>query len=257
LKNNKLENTFRDYFSEGTEAFLSHVSINCVVLGYRHPHLQVLVHRMPGFDAWFLPGGFVRREESLDEAAVRNLQLSGIENIFLRQIRTFGDVHRVSGISAPAVPPTERGGEILAWINQRFVTVGYYGLVNLTETEVVPGGLLFDFQWMDVDHLEEMAMDHAEIVAETRKLLSVELMQHPVAANLMPETFTLNELRGLFEKILNRSIDRGTFRRKMLHLGIIEQVDTRKDTVGRPSYLFRFNREVYHHFLEEETKFGF
>ena len=92
---------------------------------------------------------------------------------------------------------------------------------------------------------------------ETRRLLSTELLNHSVASNLLQKNFTLNELRGLFESILDRTIDRGTFRRKMLHLGIIKQIDERKDSVGRPSHLYHFDQEVYHRLLKEQTKFGF
>jgi 8-oxo-dGTP diphosphatase len=247
----------QEYFADGAGAFLSHVSINCVVFGYRHPHLQVLVHRIPGQEPWHLPGGFVKKEESLDEAATRNLKLAGMEEVFLRQVRTFGDVFRVTGITEPAIGDSKKEEEILQWVKQRFVTVVYYGLIDFSTTRVVPGGFLNDFKWMDVDQLERMAMDHAQIVAETRKILSTELLNYPVASNLLPEMFTLNELRGLFERMLNRDIDRGTFRRKMLKLGIVEQIDRRKDSVGRPSHLYRFNMEAYQHFLEEETKFGF
>lgn len=250
------ENTLKDYLKDGIEAFLPHVSINCVVLGYRHPHLQVLLHRMPGQQEWILPGGYVKKSESLEDAAYRNLSYSGIEKVFLRQIRTFGDPHRVTGLPGPADFPKEYK-DFVEWATQRFITVVYYGLINASGTTIVPGGLLRDFRWSDVDHLESMAMDHASIVEETRRILGAELIQHPIASSLMPDTFTLNELRGLFEAILDRDIDRGTFRRKILSLGIVEQVAKRKDTPGRPSHLFRFNHEVYLSFLAEETRFGF
>jgi hypothetical protein len=117
--------------------------------------------------------------------------------------------------------------------------------------------LLKDFKWADVDHLDSMAMDHSKIVEETRKILATEIVNHPIALNLLPGSFTLNELRGLFEAVFDRPIDRGTFRRKMLKLGILEQVARRKDPVGRPSHLFRFNREAYQRFLKEDIRFGF
>lgn len=204
-----------------------------------------------------LPGGYVRREESLDEAAYRNLKLAGINNVFLRQIRTFGDVFRVKGISPPEFRSAQEEVEVLKWVKQRFVTVVYYGLVRLSETKVIPGGFMKDFKWLDVNHLERLAMDHASIIDETRKLLSTEILNYPVTENLLPETFTLNELRGVFEAILHRTIDRGTFRRKMVNLGILHQVDQKKDAVGRPSHLFRLDQDKYRSFMAEETKFGF
>jgi hypothetical protein len=147
--------------------------------------------------------------------------------------------------------------EILEWARQRFITVVYYGLINITGTAIVSGGLLKDFKWSNVDNLDSMVMDHAGIVEEATKILGSELLHQPVASSLMPETFTINELRGLFEAILDRGIDRGSFRRKILSLGIVEQVARRKDSLGRPSHLYQFNQEKYIEFLAEKTRFGF
>jgi 8-oxo-dGTP diphosphatase len=182
--------------------------------------------------------------------------MSGIDKVFLRQIRTFGDPDRVTGLPGSAGLP-DKYSAILKWAGQRFITVVYYGLINIAGTQLVPGGLLKDFKWSDVDHLDNLVMDHAGIVEETRKILTTELLNYPIASSLLPDTFTLKELKGLFEAILDRSIDRGTFRRKILSLGIVEQVDRRKDAPGRPSHLFRFNQEAYRDFLAEETRFGF
>ncbi len=257
MKSKTLDHYLNDYFSEGVEAFLPHLSINCVVLAYRYPQLQVLVHKIPGNELRAIPGGFIKKTESVDEAAYRNLKLLGIGKVYLRQIRTFGNITRILSQSDLINIRSKETEKIFKWISQRFVTVVYYGLINLSETEVIPGGFADALEWLDVDHLDNLLMDHAGIVEETRKILATELLNYPVAMNLMPGMFTLNELRGLFEAILQRPIDRGTFRRKMLRLGIIGQVDERKDTSGRPSHLFRFIKANYNHFLDEEYKFGF
>ena len=88
-------------------------------------------------------------------------------------------------------------------------------------------------------------------------MLATELQNHPVTSNLLPESFTFNELRGLYDAILNCSIDKETFRRKILKQDIVEQFDHCKDAIDRPSHLFRFNQELYLKSLSEETKFGF
>ncbi len=257
MTDNSIEDLFAGYFSEGLESFLSHLSVNCVVLAYNHPNLLVLVHKMPGQEFSLIPGGFVKKTESVDDAAYRNLALLGIKEVFLRQIKTFGDIRRGIEIPDAGMVLTEENRKIYEWTKQRFVTVAFYGLINYSVTQIVQGGLAFDFEWLNVDHLENMGMDHGNIVSETRKLLATELLNHPVLSNLLPETFTLNELRGLFEAILERPIDRGTFRRKMLKLDLVEQIDQRKDVLGRPSHLFRFKTEQYYRFLAEENKFGF
>jgi 8-oxo-dGTP diphosphatase len=245
------------YFEDGTGSFLPHVSINNVVFGYDYPFLKVLVHRIPGQNAWMLPGGYIKYEEDLDKAVYRNLKLSGIENVFLRQIRTFGDAFRIPGLIETRDKENSKYEDILHWASRRFVTVVYYALVKYHQTRLVSGVISYESTWMDVNKLENMGVDHESIILETRKMLVTELQNHPIAASLLTESFTFNELRGLYEAILNRSIDRGTFRRKILKQGIVEQIDKRKDTIGRPSHLFRFNPEIYLKSLTEDTKFGF
>jgi len=252
-----IKDSLDKYFQEGVEAYLPHISVNCVVLTYIHPNLKVLVHKFASHNSMMIPGGYVKKTESVEEAAYRNLSLLGINQVFLRQIQTFGDVSRAFNITNQEVEQIEGGNKILNWVNQRFISVVYYGLVHLSEMKAEPGGFINEIDWQDVDHLTNLSMDHASIISETRKILAAEVLNHPVLSSLLPEMFTLNELRGLFEAILNRPIDRGTFRRKMLKLGLIEQVDQRQDNLGRPSHIFRFQKENYNRFLAEENKFGF
>jgi ADP-ribose pyrophosphatase YjhB (NUDIX family) len=245
------------YFADGVEAYIPQVSINCVIFRYDHPTLKVLFHSLPGTDLWYLPGGYVRNEESLEEAAYRNLSYYGINEVFLRQTHTFGEVDRIPRLTESDFSDSSQISEIVEWVSKRFVTVVYYGLVNISNTDVPWGGPFKQVIWCDVDQLNSIGLDHANIAAETRKILSTELLNHPVASKLLQKNFTLNELRGLFESILDRPIDRGTFRRKMLQLGIIKQIDERKDSVGRPAHLYHFDQETYHRLLKEQTKFGF
>ncbi|MDX8337782.1 hypothetical protein SLH46_01220 [Draconibacterium sp. IB214405] len=253
----KVTDILKNYFSDGMDALLPHVSINVVVFAYDDFKLKVYLKNISPLKSWLLPGGHVRKDENLEEAAYRNLSLFGLNNVFIRQIKSFGDVDRVADI-VPADYNAELVTEEFAkWATQRFISVVYYGLVRHNEVEPVTSDFLGESKWMDVKDLEPLAMDHAEIILETKKLLINELLNHPVAFNLLPETFTLNELRGLYEAILDRSIDRGTFRRKMLKQGTVEKVDLRKDALGRPAHLYRFNKEVYFKSLDQEAKFGF
>jgi ADP-ribose pyrophosphatase YjhB (NUDIX family) len=245
------------YFKDGIESFLSHVSINIVVFGYDYPNLKVLVQRITGCDFWQLPGGYIKYEENLDDAVYRNLKMSGIEDVFLRQMGTFGDAFRIPGINETMENEDSMYADILRWTTSRFVTVVYYGLVKYNQTKLVSSTISAQNFWLDVNNMGSLAVDHASIIMETRKVLVTELQNSPVASSLLPESFTFNELRSIYEAILNRSIDRGTFRRKILKQGIVEQVDKRKENVGRPSHLFRFNQDMYLKSLSEETKFGF
>lgn len=254
---NTYESSLKKYFGEGIETFIPQVSTNCVVFKYDHPHLKVLFHNMPEVDQWFLPGGYVKIDETLEESAYRNLKYSGIDQVFLRQVHTFSEIDRIQNLPENTINFFSNNASILEWVKKRFITVVYYGLVaenqNVNRQEVLFEGA----KWIDVNQLKKIGLDHENITNEIRKILAIEILNFPIASNLLPEHFTLNELRGLFEAILNRTIDRGTFRRKMLKLGVIEQFQERKESKGRPSHLYRFNQPVYDQFLKAESKFGF
>ncbi|MEL6673262.1 MAG: hypothetical protein AAFR61_13755 [Bacteroidota bacterium] len=251
------EHAIKSYFSEGIDHYLPHLSINCVVWGYTHPELRVLVARISSQGDRMLPGGYIKHQEKLEEAANRNLALLGIEQVYLRQIQTFGDPQRITDPRISAFAGPHLSQEILTWITQRFITVVYYGLVDIRFTDLKPGGLGIGSEWIPLSQLEGMFLDHEEIIVEARKILAKELLHQPIAAKLLPGPFTLGELRGLYEAILDREIDRGTFRRKMLKQGLIEKVGQKKEASRRPPDLFTFNMEAYQESLKGETKFGF
>ena len=251
-----IDQILEEYFAGGINEFLPHISINIVVLAYDNPVLKVLVQRAPGTDFWSLPGGYIKKSENLIDAAYRNLSLSGINNVFLRQVRTFGEVNRVTE-SLITEGHSAKYDEIMAWATKRFITVVYYGLVVFGKTKIKPGGISVESKWTDIGNPGILAFDHASILAQTAKILVSELLDHPIAQNLLPEAFSLNDLRGLYEAILRRKIDRGTFRRKMLSKGIIVKVDRRIAAQGRPADIFSFNKIAYLDSLKEETKFGF
>jgi len=245
------------YFKRGTEAFLPHISINCVVLTFESPNLKFLVQRLFKEDMWVLPGGHIYLEENLDDAAYRNLKLSGFNDLFLRQFKTFGDTGRLNMAHIPDPESFGISPEILKWVTQRFVTVGYYGLVNSRKIKLQPGLFSSESRWMEINNLDSLVLDHAEIVLEARKVLSEDLLSFPVAANLLPETFTMPELKTLYEAILSRTIDRGSFRRKILRSGIIEKVGKQSSALRRPADIYTLNHDKYIKSLLEETKLGF
>jgi len=113
----------------------------------------------------------VRREEHIDDAAYRNLRMSGISQVFLKQIQTFGDPFRIPPMSKVMDIDFPENQEIMRWVSQRFVTVVYYGLVDLTKIQQARGEFFPESRWMDVHQPEKMIQDHGSIVEETRKLL--------------------------------------------------------------------------------------
>ena len=257
MKKGALAESVRNYFERGINAFLPHLSVNCVVFGFDGSHLKVLIHRFGENEFWMLPGGYIYREENLDAAAQRNLSLWGLEKVLLRQFQTFGEAQRVNDRFMTDRTSISLPNEIYHWVTQRFVTVGYYALVDYTKVQLEPGPWSSECIWMDIDHLPDLFLDHTEIVRKARKVLSEDLLNYPVLQYLLPERFSIPELQQLYEAILNRTIDRGTFRRKIVGMGILENAGKQSNAERRPAYLFTLNQQKYADSLLKKVKFGF
>ena len=206
------------------------LEVDVVVFALDDEELQVmLIQRgLPPFAGqWALPGGFVRVEETLDAAAERELrEESGLADIFLEQLFTFGDVQR---------DPRER-----------VVTVAYYALVNLAGHDVRASTDARSAAWFPVDELPELAFDHHRIVEMALTRLRGKVRYQPLGFELLPEQFTLRQLQHLYEIVLGRPLDKRNFRKKVLGMGILK--DTReieKDVAHRAARLFRFDKRNY------------
>lgn len=233
----------------GYRDFLPHVSVDCVVFGFHDGELKVLLLRWKHVERWSLPGGYVRRDESLDEAARRVLrERTGLQDTFLQQFRAFGgtgrgeregvrEIYRLLGLEMPAD----------AWLADRIVSVGYYALVEFAQSSPAPDGVLSDeCRWWTVEPRPPLLFDHDEMVERALVALRRELSYHPVGMNLLPERFTMPELQRLYETLLGRPLDRRNFQKRMLESGIVERLsERRRGGAHRAPYLYRFVPERY------------
>lgn len=224
------------------------LSVDCVIFGFHDHQLKVLLLKMKQMDAWSLPGGFVRIEESVDDAALRVLhRRTGLENIFLKQFYLFGNLARnISGHAADLVArgvisPTQQ-----AWFEQRFVTLGYYALVEYSKATPRPDDISERCEWVAIESLPALMLDHQEILQKALTTLRTQLHYLPIGHNLLPEKFTMPELQSLYEAILGFSLDRRNFQRKMLGYGILTRLDERKKGgAHKAPFLYSFDREAY------------
>lgn len=249
-----IDQLFEDYFANGERDYLAHISLDCVVFSFYEGHLKVLLLKWPRGELWSLAGGFIRKEEALDAAAYRVLKEAiGIENVYLRQFYTFGDARRDQNKKMMQLPLENN-----AWINSRFVTVGYYALVDHTRLSLEPRSYRRSFQWCDLDHLPKLLFDHGEIIDGALKALRQGLNDHPIGYNLLPEKFTMPELQRLYETILNKSLDRRNFQKKMLSLGLVKRLNERK-TGGahKAPYYYSFDKKKYEQAINLGLKIGF
>ncbi|WMX12502.1 MULTISPECIES: NrtR DNA-binding winged helix domain-containing protein [unclassified Aureispira] len=214
------------------------VTVDCVVFGLdKSADVRVLLIKRayePFKNAWAIPGGFIKENETLDAAAQRELEEeTGVRDIFIEQLYTFGSLDR-----------DPRG---------HVISVAYFALINLEEHPTSAATDAQDAQWFKLSEVPELAFDHAQILDMAIKRLDSKVRYQPIGFELLPDKFTLSELQNLYETILGRALNRRNFRSKILKMGILEQLERQKDVPHRPAFLYKFNKEKY----EELTKNGF
>ncbi len=204
------------------------LTVDCVVFGFDGGDLQVLLIRRalePFKNRWALPGGFVHLDETLDEAARRELEEeTGLREVFLEQLHTFGAVDR---------DPRER-----------VVSVAYFALVKPSAATAATDAAEAD--WFPVASAAPLAFDHAEILATALERLRDKLRREPVGFELLPPKFTLSQLQRLYEAVLGTALDKRNFRKKVLGYDLLVALkETHREGAHRPAQLFRFDPAKY------------
>jgi ADP-ribose pyrophosphatase YjhB (NUDIX family) len=242
-----------DFLTNGHETYLRHLSVDCVIFGFHENELKVLLLKWKNDGPWCLPGGFVGKEESLEQSVNRVLkERTGLDNIFLWQFHVFSD------------PAREKKKDMLpfvlksVWLKERFISVGFYALVEFSKVSPEADMLSEECRWWDVDSVPKMVYDHNEIFQKALHVLRMSLNDHPIGYELLPSKFTMPELQKLYETILGKSLDRRNFQKKMLALGILERLKERKmGGAHKAPYLYKFNKVKYDKALKQGLKGGF
>lgn len=204
------------------------LSVDCVIFGFDENELKVLLIRsdLEYFSGkWSLLGDIVTATEDLDFAANRVLQQrTGMDDIFLEQVKAFGN------------PERHPGG--------RVVTIAYCSLLNIQHHQLKI--LDNELHWHSVNQLCDMAFDHKEIIDECYSWLQKRIQEHPLAFNLLPDKFSLRELQTLYEAILGVTLDRRNFRKKFFSMDFLIDIgEYEQDVPHRPGKLYKFNFEKY------------
>ena len=223
--------------------FLPGLAIDAVIFGFHQQQLKILLLQYQHTGLYALPGGFVKKAENLNDAAKRVLlERTGLHDIYLEQFYTFGEVSRHDPkpmqqiMAANGLPPDEHH-----FLLRRFVSVGYYALVDYTQAIPIPDTLSSRCDWYDLRSLPPLMQDHQAMMEKALTTLRDNLDRQLIGFNLMPETFTMNELQSLYETILGQSLRRTSFQRKMLNLGILERVAKKwTGAAHKAPYLYRF-----------------
>jgi 8-oxo-dGTP diphosphatase len=215
------------------------LAVDCVVFGLDETDLKVLLIQrklQPFQHAWALPGGFVRLDETLDEAARRELEEeAGVSDLYLEQLYTVG-------------APLDRDPR------ERVVTVAYYALAKLSDHRIRAATDAMGVGWFSLDDLPKLAFDHASIVERAHERLRSKVRYAPVGFELLPPRFSLTQLQRLYELILGTDLDKRNFRKKILAMDLLVETDEVEQGVRhRAARLYRFDRRKY----DRLTKQGF
>ncbi|MFW0739574.1 MULTISPECIES: NUDIX hydrolase [unclassified Flavobacterium] len=244
---------------ENSENYQPGLSIDCVIFGFHDNQLKVLLIKTSFDDKWSLPGGFIPLEEDIDTAAVTVLkERTGMQGIFLRQFATFGRVNRYDQDFGNAVLdhydiPREEG----KWLLQRFITIGYYALIDFLKAVPQKENSQEIIEWIDHKEVPELILDHREILDKALTTLRIELNLMPVGYNLLPEKFTIPQLQKLYETILDRKLDRRNFLRKITNIGILKKLDEKKSNVAHKApNLYTFDTDKYKEVLKNGLNQG-
>lgn len=227
--------------------WLPGISVDCVIFGFHENSLKVLLLKFKNTPVWALAGGFVGPEEDVDQAAQRILaERTGLSDIYLEQFYTFGDLARnYRAVDEHRDVNKAMGGSPMKidWMDQRFITIGYYALVDYSKVVVNPGGVSDASEWIDVSALPKLFLDHNRIVLKALESLRRNLDEKLVAFELLGDTFTMSDLQMVYETILGKRLVRTNFQRKILSLEILERIE-KKYTGGahKAPYLYRLKK---------------
>lgn len=226
--------------AHATVDIIDALSIDCVIFGFRNSELDILlIKHAEGINKghWALPGGWIRYNEGIDDAANRLLtSLTGVSNIFLEQLRAFGAVERYPG--------------------KRVITLGYYALINAEHYALCAGFTASDARWFRIHEVPRLPFDHGKILESGFDQLKHKVRHEPVGFNLLPKKFTLHQIQKLYEAILETELDKPNFRRKLLKMNLLVPCgEKQRDVSHRAAKFYRFDKRIYRKL--KETGFTF
>jgi len=246
ISNNEFKKITRQFLETAPDIYMPGLSVDTVIFGFHDGKLKVLLSYVGDPPYYGLPGGFVRKDEDLDNAALRILQeRTGFENIYLDQFYTSGKKDRSNEkILMDLIEKVIGKGAEINWFRQRFVSVCYYALIDDTKVKPSSEVIFGEFKWCDINKIPELIFDHNLIIKKALATLRSDLDDKLVGSNLMSETFTMNELQRLYEAVYLQKLVRTNFQRKMLSLGVLERLEKQYNGKSHKApYLYRFNRK--------------
>lgn len=219
-----------------------HISVDCVVFGFDHSTLKVLLVEQSPRDKnknkLKLPGDLIKNDENLDQAAKRVLnELTGPDHVFLKQFKVFDSPDRIHNPIDIQWLEKSKGITI-----ERVITIAYYSLVSLDNFDKVSQHA----HWKTLDDTGVLAFDHKIILDEALKTIKEHIKADPLVFELLPEKFTLRNLQNVYEVIYNTQLDNRNFRKKIKSLGYIKALkEKEKGVTHKPAQFYTFDKKKY------------
>ena len=204
------------------------VTADIVIFTIKDNDLKVLLVKRkiaPFKDNWALPGGFVRIDESLEDAAKRELkEETGVKDVYLEQLFSFGDPKR-----------DPRG---------RVITIAYIALINSENIKLKATTDVSDAQWFSIKKIPQLAFDHKKILDYSLKRLKWKFEYTTIAFSLLPKKFTMSDLQKIYEIVFNKKFDKRNFSKKISSLDIVKEEGIKKDVSHRPPMLYSLKKNI-------------
>ncbi len=226
----------KTYYKEYDQFY---VAVDCIIFGFDDEKLKILLIQRnlePCKGQWSLMGGFLRQDENLDESAQRILtQLTGIHDVYLEQLYTYGKIDR-----DPAA---------------RVLSTAFYALIKIDKNNKIRFEK-HNAAWFDIEHIPGLIFDHAQMVDKAMKRLKRRSKVQPIGFELLPEKFTIPQLQNLYEAIYQKKLDKRNFRRKILTMGFLDRLEEKdKGSSKKGAYLYKFNEEKYNYLVSKGYHF--
>ena len=221
------------------ERFL--VAVDCIIFGFDldQEKLKLLLFKrkvQPLKGQWSLIGSFIKKDMTLEESAKQVLlESTGLDNIFLEELKTYSNVNRDPG--------------------ERVISVGYFSLIRRNELDNQNADT-FDTKWFSLDEIPELILDHGTMVNDAIDRLKERLLRSPIGLNLLDEKFTLPQIQTLYESIYQKKLDNRNFRKKLLSFNMLTKTDEKDKTNSkRGAFLYTFNKESFDKFIAKGFQF--
>lgn len=244
------EKMIRDQIINGPKYFYRNVSVDSVIFGYHERELKVLLQRPPQIEKWMLPGGYIKRTMTAEEAAKEVVyNRTKLANLPLHQFKVFSEPGRIKD-DAFNVKKFEvlQGFEIPEdhWMFEDFISIGFFALTEYSLVKPTGDFYMEECCWWDINNLPPLLYDHTTMVNEALSHLKYFTYLQPIGYDLLPEKFTLPDIHSLYETILDKKIDIRNFAKKLTNMGLIIKLDEQRNIgAHRSPYLYMFDKKRY------------